>query len=282
MYYSVSVNKLVRRSSEGIAQLVLAFFKSFNGLIYSDIIGQVANLTTVALQTRKKGLNLNLVSRTKLRYVFHKYSEFPKYNLIPAFMGTCSYLLPPIFINKYFSPESAGFFDLSKLLLSIPLAFIASSISNVLLQRISEKVSKKESFTMELKPVFYVVGLISVVEILTILFFGEDLFKIIFGYKWITSGVISRIMVWSFALNFIASSFTSIFVSMRRIRTYSVWQLFYFGSILSLLFFKHLSFIEFLKIYVIIEVLCYVAVAIIMIVIVYRYESAVRRALIIY
>jgi O-antigen/teichoic acid export membrane protein len=277
-YYSVSLNKLIRRTSEGAAQISFALSKSFNGLIYSDLIGQAANVTTAAIQAKKNDLDLKLISITKLKYVFRKYSEFPKYNLIPAFMSSCSYLLPPIFINKFFSPETAGFFDLSKYLLSIPLALIASAISNVLLQRIAEKVNRKESFLTELRPVIYIVGLIAIGEVLTIILFGEDLFRIIFGSQWITSGKISRIMVWSFTFNFIASSFTSIFVSMRKIKTYSVWQFIYFICILSLLFFKELPFTEFLKIYVLIEVLCYIGISIIMFIMVYRYESSVIKS----
>jgi O-antigen/teichoic acid export membrane protein len=275
-YVSVSVNKLVRRSSEGSAQIIFAFLKSFNGLIYSDIIGQATNAATAAIQSRKYGLNLNLLSLTKIKYVFRKYSEFPKFNLVPAFMSSCSYLLPPIFIVKFFSPETAGFFDLSKLLLSIPLALIASSISNVLLQRISEKFNRKESFMNDLMPVLFIVMTIAIVEIIAIVLFGDNLFKIVFGSQWITSGKISKIMVWSFSLNFIASSFTSIFVSMRKIKTYSIWQFVYFILILSLLLFKHLSFIDFLKIYVLIEVLCYLGITLVMFTIIYQYESSLR------
>jgi O-antigen/teichoic acid export membrane protein len=276
-YYSVSINKLVRRSSEGVAQLSFAVLKSFNGLIYSDLIGQATNVTTVALQARNNNLNHKLISTVKLKYVFHKYSDFPKYNLIPAFMSSCSYLLPPIFINKFFSPETAGFFDLSKLLLSIPMAFIASSISSVLLQRISEKFNRKETIIADLKPIFILVAFISIAEIITISLFGEDIFKIVFGKQWVTSGTISKIMVWSLALNFIVSSFTNIFVSMRKIKTYSIWQFIYFLSILSLLFFKNLPFTSFLKVYVILEVFCYFIVSAILIFIVYRYESSVNR-----
>jgi O-antigen/teichoic acid export membrane protein len=276
-YISVSVNKLVRRSTEGSAQIVFAFLKSFNGLIYSDLIGQTANAATAAIQSRKYGLNFNLLSIAKLKYVLRKYSEFPKFNLVPAFMSSCSYLLPPIFIVKFFSPETAGFFDLSKLLLSIPMALIASSISNVLLQRISERFNRKESFMTEIKPVLYIVIIIAFIEVIAIILFGENLFKIVFGSQWITSGKISKIMVWSFALNFIISSFTSIFVSMRKIKTYSIWQFIYFISILSLLFFKHLSFTDFLKIYVLIEVLCYLSVALVMFTIIYRYELSLSR-----
>jgi O-antigen/teichoic acid export membrane protein len=275
-FYSVSVNKLLRRGMEGLSQVTFVLTKLPNGLIYSDIIGQIANVLTVIRQTYKNGLTFKVVSLARLKYVFKKYKDFPKFNLIPAFMSTCSYLLPPIFINKYFSSESAGFFDLAKLLLSVPLALVATSFSSVLLQRVSEKFNRRESFMAELKPVILIVSLISLTEIVCILLFGEGLFKFIFGNTWIFSGKISKILVWSFTFNFIVSTFTTIFVSMRRIKTYSLYQFFYFVAILSLLFFKSFEFIDFLKIYVIIEVICYCVLIAIIVLIITKYELSLK------
>jgi O-antigen/teichoic acid export membrane protein len=272
-YVAVSVNKLVRRSFEGISQVSVAFFKQSNGLIYSDIIGQAANVATVSIQVRRNKLNLNLLSWQKIRYVIKKYSEFPKFNLLPALMSTCSYLLPPIFVNKYFSSESAGFFDLAKMVLSIPLAFIAASFSSVLLQRISEKFNNKESIVKDLKPVFYIVLVISALEIFAISIWGESIFNIAFGKQWNYSGTISRILVWSFAVNFMISSFTSLFIAMRRIKTYGIWQLLYFVAILSLVFFKNLPFESFLKLYVGIEISCYIIAGMIIVYILKDYEA---------
>lgn len=277
-FIPASVNKLVRRSSEGISQITFALLKTPSGLIYSDIIGQTANITIAAYQSGRNGMDLRLVSKSKLKYVIKKYSDFPRFNLLPAFMSSCSYLLPPIFILKFFSSETAGFFDLSRLLLSIPMALIASSISNVLLQRVSERYNKRETLLSELKPVLAIVGILSVAEVVLILLFGEKLFTIVFGSQWLVSGQISRIMVWSFALNFLVSSFTSIFVSMRRIKTYSIWQLIYFISILSLLFFRNIGFTDFLRIYVGIEVFCSILAATIMITVVYKYETTLAHA----
>ena len=275
-FYAVSVNKLARRGAEGISQVSFALIKNSNGLIYSDIVGQTVNVLTVIFQTFKNGLTFRSISLIKLKYVFRKYKDFPKFNLIPAFMSTCSFMLPPIFINKFFSSESAGYFDLTKLLLSVPLALVATSFSSVLLQRVSEKFNNRQSFLNELRPVILVVGLISLIEILAIVFFGENLFRFIFGDTWIFSGKISKIMVWSFTFNFIVSTFTTIFVSMRKIRTYSMYQLFYFIAILALLFFKNLGFVEFLKIYVIIEVICYTILTAIMIFTITRYEHSLK------
>jgi lipopolysaccharide exporter len=275
-FLSVSVNKFLRRGTEGTSQVCLALTKIPNGLIYSDIIGQIANVITVIIQSFRYGLTTKMITIVKLRYVISKYKDFPKFNLIPALMSTCSYLLPPIFINKYFSAESAGYFDLAKLLLSVPLAFVTASFSSVLLQKVAEKFNNRESFLPDLKPVFLIVAIAALVEILVIVLFGEGIFKFIFGKAWIFSGKISKIMVWSFAFNFIVSTFTSIFVSMRKIRVFSIYQLFNFIAILSLLFFINLDFLKFLKIYVIIEVLCYTLVGFTLIFIVTRYEQSLK------
>jgi O-antigen/teichoic acid export membrane protein len=188
-------------------------------------------------------------------------------------------MLPPIFINKFFSSDSAGFFNLAQMLLSIPIGLVATAFTSVLLQRISEKYNNRTSFLSDLKPVIIVVGLISLVEIIVITFFGEFLFKVVFGDIWTFSGRISRILVWSFAFNFIVSTFTAIFVAMRKIKVYSVYQLFYFIAIISLLLFKRLGFVEFLKVYVIIEITCYTVLSAVMIFIIARYEHFLKTGL---
>ena len=277
-YNHVSLNKLIRRGSEGIAQVSFAFAKNPRGLIFSDLMGQIANVLAIVFQGFKYGFSLKMLSVSKLRYVFYKYSDFPKYNLLPAVMSTCSFLLPAIFINKYYSSENAGYFDMAKLVLSIPLALIATSLSNVLLQRIAEKFNKKQSFLDDLKPLFGIVLLICILEFIVILLFGPVLFRIVFSSVYEISGEISKIMVWSFALNFIVSSFSCIFISMRKIKIYSIWQFFYFLAIISLLLFKNVGFFEFLKAYVLIEVICFIAVILIMFAIVFRYEKSIRLA----
>jgi O-antigen/teichoic acid export membrane protein len=186
--------------------------------------------------------------------------------------------MPVLIINRFYSAEYTGFFDLSKLLLSVPFALVASSVSSVLLQQVSERYQEKKSFLGEIKPVLLIIAVISIVEILIISLFGVGLFKFVFGTIWGYSGEISQIMVWSYALNFFVSSFSTIFISMRRIKTYGAWQVSYFGAILTLLFFKNLPFMDFIKIYVFIEILCYMAAAAILIIMVLKYEKKIKIA----
>jgi len=276
-FFAISLNKFMRRGFEGSSQVVFKFLKIPQGLIFGDLIGQIANLFSGIYQGAKCGLSFRLFSREKIKYVMRKYSGYPKFNIVPGFMSACSYLLPAIMINKFYSAENTGYFNLSKLLLSIPLALIATSISNVLLQRVSEKNKLRQSIRKDLVSIFIVVALGVVFEITVIMFWAEDIFKILGGNKWEFSGTISKILVWAFAFNFIVSSFSSIFSSLNKIKRLSAWQFIYFLSILTLFFFNNLSFSNFLKVYVLIEVICCSLSALFMIYVVTNYERLLTK-----
>jgi O-antigen/teichoic acid export membrane protein len=272
----VTINKFIRRSFEGGSQVGLKLINIPHFLVYGDIIGHIANILSGIYQGSKNGLTINLLSTTKIKYVFLKYIDYPKYSLIPGIMSACSTLLPAILINKFFSLENAGFMDTSKLVLSIPIALISLSVSSVLMQRTSDKFKNNESIKKDLLVVLAVVTIIGILEIIIISFFGEELFKFIFGDQWGFSGILAKILVWSFALNFIVNSFNSIFISLNKIKLLSFWQLFYFLSILSLIFFKNYSFLAFVKIYVFIEIMCAFIITYLMLQIVRKYEFSLK------
>jgi len=273
-FLAISLNKFIRRGTEGSSQIGLKFIHSSYGLIWGDILGHIANVISISSQMLKSGLSVKFFSRPKLNYVAKKYKKYPKFNVIPSMMSACSYLLPAILINKIYSSENAGFFDLSKLVLSIPFALIATSISNVLLQRIAEKYKSGKSLVRELTSILGIVIIIAATEVVVIRLFGVELFKLVFGDAWEVSGQISRILVWSFALNFVVGSFSSIFMAMDKIKILSLWQLVYFLAILSLILFKDYHFIQFLRVYVLIEVSCYLLGSLILILIIFRFETS--------
>jgi O-antigen/teichoic acid export membrane protein len=274
-FIPISINKFVRRGFEGASQVGFKFVQITNGLVYGDLIGQFANVVSGLYQAGKKGLSLRLFSIQKVQNVSIKYSEYPKFNLVPSFMSACSYLLPALLITKFYTTENTGYFDLSKLLLSIPLALISTSLSQVLLQRITEKGKTYQSIRRDLLGILWFVLLIVIFEIVIITFWSEDLFRIFFGEKWIYSGTISKTLVWAYGLNFFVSSFSSIFISLKKIKLLSAWQFLYFVSILSLFLFRNLSFTSFIRVYVLIEVICSIVITIFMIGIVINYEKKI-------
>lgn len=276
-FMAISKNKFIRRGAEGVSQLGFSFSIKQFGLIYGDLIGHFFNNVSGIFQAYKSGLKTKLLSLAKLKYVANKYKEYPRLNLLPSFMSACSYLLPVLFINKFYSSAYTGYFDLSKLVLSIPLALVATSISSVLLQRISEKFKNNESLIKELAPIILIAIIIAAGEIIVISLFGKELFGLFFGKKNAYSGEISQILVWSFALNFITATFSSIFIGMKKIKYLSLWQVIYFIGIVSLILFKNVSFTLFIERYVLIEVFCALLSIIFMVGIIYNYELGLRK-----
>jgi hypothetical protein len=63
---------------------------------------------------------------------------------------------------------------------------------------------------------------------------------------------------------------------MNKIKLLSVWQLIYFVSILSLVFFKNNTFLDFVKIYVYVEVVCAAIIGVFIAGIVINYESSLK------
>ncbi len=276
-FIAISVNKFIRRSTEGALQTGLRYFFMNAGLVIGDLSGHVANILSGLGQTTRAGLTPSQISIPKIRYVARKYIEYPKYNMSSTFLSACSYLVPAILINKFFGPEFTGFFDLSKLVLSIPLALLAGSIANVLLQRITEKYTAEDSIVRDIYSILSVVIIIAVLEILVIRLYSVELFTFFFGKQWTMSGEISGILVWSFTMNFIIFSFNTVFISLKKIRLFSIWQVFYFACISSLVLFRHLEFTRFIRLYVGIELLCYTLNILLLVFIVSRYESRIRK-----
>jgi len=272
-FLPISVNKLSRRIVEGGSQSSFAFIGFPKGLIYGDIFGQIANVLVSFFQSIKKGYTLKDFDVYRAKSLLRKYADFPRYSLVPSLLSTASFLMPVLLINRFYSSEQAGYFDLTKLILSVPLALISGSLSSVVLHKVSLSYREKKKFLKDLKPLFGLVGFIFIGEVIFIVFLSKTIFVFLFGEQWITSGIIAKMLVWPFALNFITSSFTSIFVALNKVVWQSIWQILYFLLILSLVLFSFLPFIDFIKVYVFFEVFANLSMILLLFFLLRSYEG---------
>ena len=273
LFKSSAINKVSRRFFEGLTQVGLGGIKS-HGLFIGDFIGNFANVLSGLFQiNRKSKIRIDQISVRKMKFVAHKFRDFPLFNLGPTLLSSIANIIPFILINKFYSTEELGYIDLTKMVLSIPLAFISVTISQVLFQSVSENRNNNLSILGELKKILLVLVSISVIEIVIIQLWAPFLFGFIFGDRYTLSGEFSKILVFSFVFNFITSSFSSIFIALQKIKYYSVWQIFYFLAIASLWYFKSFKLIHFLKIFVSIEVVANLIFCFMLILIIRKYES---------
>lgn len=269
-------NKIVRRMVEGAVQSILGLFKIPGGLFIGDLAGNFANLIAGIRQIFKNKYEFRLVSRKKIGYVFKKYIDYPKFNVLPTLLSSAATILPFLFINKMYSTEIVGYLDLSKLVLSIPLIFIASTISQVFFQQTTEKKHSLLSIKNDVKNIMYLLLVVVFIEFIIILLWGPQLFGFVFGEQYKVSGYFSKILLFSFALSFIGSTFSSIFITFEKIRLNSAWQIIYFCAICSLLLFKNVDIYDFLKIYVAIEIVMHLIYCFMIFFIVNGYEKKIN------
>lgn len=250
-----SINKIVRRTVEGTAQLSLGLLKIPGGLFIGDFLGNFSNVMSGIRQIFKNNFSTNTITKNDIIIVLKRYIDYPKYNVVPTLLSSAASLLPFLFINKFYSTEAVGYLDLSRMILSIPLIFISATIAQVLFQQMTEKKHQLISIKKDLLNIFYLLIGIIALEAIVLFLFGDELFKLIFGENYIHSSVYSKILIFSFSVNFITSTFSSVYITFDKIKLNSIWQITYFGSICCLLFFTKIELIDFIKIYVGIEVI---------------------------
>lgn len=271
-----STNKITRRSFEGMIQLSLGYKKYYSGLFIGDFIGNLANVCAGIFQIKKNHFNIAFVSKNKLMYVLKRYKGFPLNNFLPTLLSALATFLPFFLVNKYYSSSDLGYLDLTRLVLSIPLAFISTTISQVMFQQITSQKNNQLSVISDLKKILYIILGISILEFIVIQLFAPPLFAFVFGEGYHISGEYSKILVYIYIMNFVVSTYSSVFISFEKLKLLSIWQISYFLIICSLSFFDHIPLENFLIIYAIIEVLMSSIYCIMIYNVVKKYERAIK------
>lgn len=252
-----SINKLARRSSEGAVQVGLGYAGKYQGLMIGSILGEFFNLLVAYKQSLTNKLSFKNLSIAEIKEQLKRYKDFPLYSFLPSFMNSISLFLPAIIVNEFYTLGITGQFAKSRMLLSVPLAFISIAIAQVLTQKIAESRRNKEKITPLIYRITLGLGGLSIVGIIIILFFGVEIFTWVLGSEWKTAGQLSQILVFSFAIKFVVSPLTAIFVALEKIKISSLWQIGYFIVICSLYYFNEFTIEDFLLYYVIIDLIFY-------------------------
>lgn len=269
-----ATNKIYRRAGEGIIQTSFGFSGTSIGLVFGDIVGRAFMIIRSVL---KISLSWKKSSVMDLRFAAKEYKDFPLKNGLPALFNTFSALLPILFINKLFNEEVTGFFDLARMVLIVPLSLVTASLSQVLLQNFSEKKNKRRSIKKDAIGTFLGLLIPAAAFGIIIFFGGETLFSWIFGKANEVAGDYASIIVWAFALKFIVSPFNMLFTAFEKIGVLSIWQIIYFLLILSLNWLSFSSIEEFLKAYLIIELVSYSLIGFLNVGLIINYENSLRK-----
>lgn len=277
-YRDISVNKISRRISEGGGQLVFALAGKFNtGLIWGNILGHLVNIVAGWIQMLRNGFSVKSFSIRRQWYLAGKYKEYPVYNMLPALLNAICMHLPLLLINKFYDPETTAHFGLARNVLVLPASILTVSISQVLLQSISEKCRAKESFISDLNRILLLLGMMAGVMTILILLWAPKLFALYAGQEYYISGIYARIIVAGAALKLVAAPVSSLIIPLNKIKVYSLWQAVYFLMISGLFLMSHLHIQTFLFVYLIIDLIAYSALLIIILYYSHIYEKSINQ-----
>ena len=271
-----SLFKLFHRFGEGGVVISLIGFIGHSLLILGDLLGRVLISLfgyIILVKKEKKVFNTNL-SSIKAELIRHK--EYPLYNALPSLLNTISLMLPMLLINKHYSDYETSKVGLSFQVLAIPLSLLVSSISQVILQRVSQDRTEGRKIGKDVLQLFWVLLISALLGIVTITFFGEDLFSFVFGESYAVSGYYAKVLVFSIAIKLIVSPFSVILPALNKIKLGSYWQLFYFCGVLTLYLQRDIIIESFIVYLVGVEVIAYSVYGGIIIKQIFKYNKSKR------
>jgi O-antigen/teichoic acid export membrane protein len=268
-----AANKIIRRSFEALVQISFGLAKKNLGLVIGDITGNLMNVLYGIFLLPKTFFKTKQISKKLISYVLIKYKEFPLYNLLPNFLNTLSLAMPVFIINYLYNSQNVAQFNLSRQILLIPTALLATAISQVIYQKASEQKHKNASVIKNIKETALVLFVIAIVEIIFFNFLGKFAFSFIFGLKWAQAGSLSTILVIAFGLQLVISPFGNLLWVFDKLKIQAIWQIFYFISITGLFLVKNLAFYNFIILLTGILFTAYLAYGFLIIKAVLKYEK---------
>jgi O-antigen/teichoic acid export membrane protein len=249
-------NKVYRRGIEALTQTSSGYFKIGSGLLLGNLIGDFVNFIGGYLQAAKKGFSFSFELK-KILPTLKQYWQFPVYQALPSLLNTISLTLPVFIVNAAFGKAQTGQFDLSRLVLSLPMALISIALSQVYLQHQAEKIRNKQDIKTDFKKVSWGLLLLSLPFALVLFFFATPLFAFVFGHEWQLAGQLTAILIFGQTLKFIVSPLSSTLIALQEVRYSAIWQVLYFAVMIWLFLQPGASIEDFTIRYCLIDLVAY-------------------------
>lgn len=271
-FRSLSVNKVSRRGAEGIVQVAFGLFRNSSGLFWADTAGNLSNNISGIRQMRITGFRYQYFSIEKVWILMRRYIHYPKFNLLPSFLGVLAMQFPVFMINKLYTKTELGFFDLTQQAILAPFALITVAVSQVLLQLVTDKKNKGEKLLSDFIRLSLLLFSIGLVSLFVIELWGPQLFSFVFGEKWSPAGEYSQILIFAYLFFIVVSPMGAILLGLEEIRVFSIWNVIHFLLLIGLYFIKNITFMDFLKFFAGIEIVAFTTLYVVIANIIVRYD----------
>jgi len=199
-YKKMAEVKVIESITTVGTQGISRYFLALDGLIVGKFLSNIYTLYLLgSYHLKKQTLQLKYFTKRRAKANLKRHENFPKYFAMATFLNSISQNIPILLFTTLFSPAVAGFYALTHRILQAPIQLVANSTRSVFYQKASQMYANRE----DIRPLYLSTtkGLIKlfIIPFFIILLFGEEIFSLLFGEEWATSGMIAQItIVWFF------------------------------------------------------------------------------------
>ena len=131
-----------------------------------------------------------------LLLVIKKYKNFPIYTLPAAMLHNLLFVTPIYFMSLVYGKKEVGFFSLTQSVLLGPLLLLSQGVAQVFFGRASTlyREQREQIYTLFWRTFGILLG-IGLLPGLILIAWGPNLFSVVFGARWVTSGIYARLLV---------------------------------------------------------------------------------------
>jgi O-antigen/teichoic acid export membrane protein len=217
-YKTMAINKIIKNA--GISTINLGIGLSGikkTGLILGQILGDIIAAFILCKKFCKSNQIFKKIDLKEYKKLVKEYKKFPLLTLPTQLLNNLSAQLPVMLISMWYSSSLTGYYFFSLKILSIPMAFIGTSVSQTFFQKFNEikdnKTIHPKVFILKIWSILFLIGII---PLSLIFFFGVDIFSFVFGNEWSKAGQIASILTPMILVSFISSPTSTSFIILNE------------------------------------------------------------------
>jgi len=224
-YKKMAEVKVIESITTVGTQGISRYFLALDGLIVGKFLSNIYTLYLLtSYHLKKQTLQLKYFTKRRTKANLKRHENFPKYFTMATFLNSISQNIPILLFSTLFSPAVAGFYALTHRILQAPIQLVANSTRSVFYQKASQMYANRE----DIRPLYLSTtkGLIKlfILPFFIILLFGEEIFSLLFGEEWATSGMIAQITIIWFFFTFINPPVTVMYNILNQQKVQLIFQ----------------------------------------------------------
>ena len=216
-YSRIATAKIVKTLSAESAKLGFGYFKlPFNGLVTGRVIGEIASSLWMFVRfLRNDFKTFHFSDFAEIRADLRRNYRFPAFTMPSVLISNLINLVFIGLFSKYFGMEKTGVIGISVVYVSVAFGLISQSFSQVFYKEISDTQGKKALMRLYLGNAKYLF-IISILAIMFVQIIPSSWVAVLLGKKWIDLMPTLKILIFSYAVSFITSSLSFIYMRVSK------------------------------------------------------------------